>query len=177
MHNRMVQPLQTLATTVRPATEDDRSHLEALQTGSWGELSVAAGGRRYDLRTLPALVAVDANNQIVGELAYHIDGDTIEVVTISAATRHAGAGTMLLDAAASLGSARGLHMLWLVTTNDNLDALRFYQRRGLRILDVRVGGVEVSRRVKPSIPRLGEYGIPMRDEIILGRELSSNVEL
>jgi ribosomal protein S18 acetylase RimI-like enzyme len=177
MHNRMVQPLQTLATTVRPATEEDRSPLEALQTASWGEPKVAASGRLYDLRVLPALVAVDGNGQVVGSLSYEIAGDQMEVVAIDARQRHSGVGTMLLDAAAALGAERGLRRLWLVTTNDNLDALRFYQRRGLHILGVRPGGVEDSRRVKPSIPRLGSYGIPVRDEIMLGRDLPTNVEL
>ena len=57
--------------------------------------------------------------------------------------------------------------LWLVTTNDNLDALRFYQRRGLRIVAVSPGAVDRSRALKPEIPRLGAYGIPLRDEIVL----------
>ena len=61
--------------------------------------------------------------------------------------------------------------LLLVTTNDNIDALRFYQRRGLHILEVRPDGVARSREVKPSIPLIGSYGIPIRDEIVLGRDL------
>ncbi|WP_215909533.1 hypothetical protein [Streptacidiphilus fuscans] len=56
---------------------------------------------------------------------------------------------------------------WLVTTNDNLDALRFYQRRGLRIVGVAPGAVDAARRFKPSIPVTGEYGIPLRDELTL----------
>ena len=60
--------------------------------------------------------------------------------------------------------------MWLVATNDNRSALRFYQRRGLAITQVRPGAVGAARRtLKPSIPLAGEHGIPIRDEILLER--------
>jgi ribosomal protein S18 acetylase RimI-like enzyme len=60
--------------------------------------------------------------------------------------------------------------LWLVTTNDNLDALRFYQRRGFRITEVRPGASDEARRaLKPSMSEVGNFGIPIRDEIVLER--------
>ena len=63
--------------------------------------------------------------------------------------------------------AQGGGRLWLVTTNDNLDALRFYQRRGLRITAVAAGAVDEARKIKPGIPLLGDHGIAIRDEITL----------
>ena len=59
--------------------------------------------------------------------------------------------------------------LWLTTTNDNLDALRFYQRRGFRLAEMRAGAIERYRGRKPSIPLLGEFAIPLRDELRLVR--------
>lgn len=161
----------------RPATPADRHAVEDLLIGSWGELRVAANGRIYHLATLPALVAVDPAGHIVGVLTYQVDGDSLEVVTIDAAPPRQGAGTILLLAAEAVAIERGLRTLWLVTTNDNLDAMRFYQRRGLHIIQVRPGGVSASRALKPSIPLIGAYGIPIRDEIILGRSLPVGVEL
>ena len=56
----------------------------------------------------------------------------------------------------------------MLTTNDNLDALRFYQRRGFRLAELRPGAVDRAReRLKPEIPRTGEHGIPLRDELVL----------
>ena len=52
-------------------------------------------------------------------------------------------------------------------TNDNVDALRFYQRRGFRLAELRPGAVDRSRQEKPQIPRTGDYGIPLHDEIDL----------
>jgi len=173
----MVQPLQTSAVTVRPVAAEDRESLDALLIESWGEPRVAAGGRVYDLHTLPSLVAIAESGELVGALTYEISDGTIEVVSIDATAPNRGVGTALLEAATDVGAQADARLLWLVTTNDNLDALRFYQRRGLRILGVRPNAVAASRQLKPSIPQIGAYGIPIRDEIVLGRSLAPAVEL
>jgi hypothetical protein len=69
--------------------------------------------------------------------------------------------------------AAGVEILPVTTTNDNLNALRFYQRRGFRITEVRPRAVDDARRLKPSIPIVGEYGIPIRDEIELERRVQN----
>ena len=61
--------------------------------------------------------------------------------------------------------------LWLITTNDNLRALRFYQRRGFRLAALHRDALETSRRLKPSISEIGFHGIPLRDELELERSL------
>jgi ribosomal protein S18 acetylase RimI-like enzyme len=61
--------------------------------------------------------------------------------------------------------------LWLVTTNDNLDALRFYQRRGFVLVALRPDVMKDSRRLKPEIPLIGAFGIPLRDELELEMNL------
>lgn len=86
----------------------------------------------------------------------------------------ASAVRSLLASAAEVTKQAGMRRLWLVTTNDNLDALRFYQRRGLRIVDVAPGAVDAARAVKPSTPLTGEYGIPLRDELTLELSLWHN---
>ncbi|MER3420696.1 MAG: GNAT family N-acetyltransferase, partial [Chloroflexota bacterium] len=92
-----------------------------------------------------------------------------EVVTLNSLLP--GAGTALLQAAERYARAHGCARLRLITTNDNLAALRFYQRRGLRIAAVYPGAVEAARRIKPQIPLVGAGGIPVRDEIELVKEL------
>ena len=72
-----------------------------------------------------------------------------------------------LDAVVEMARRAGTKRLWLVTSNDNLDALRFYQRRGWRLAALRPGAVVEARRLKPSIPAQGAYGIPLTDEIEL----------
>ena len=62
-------------------------------------------------------------------------------------------------------------VLRVTTSNDNLNTLRFYQRRGFRITRVRPGVVNEARRIKPPIPVVGEHGILIRDEIDLERRV------
>jgi GNAT superfamily N-acetyltransferase len=150
----------------RPARPDERDAIDELLTASWGAPLAAANGRLYDLRTFPTLV-VERDGALVGVLTYEIVADAVEVVSIDATPPRGGVGTTLLRAAADVGRAHGCARLWLITTNDNLDALRFYQRRGMAITDVRLGAVTTSRQLKPSIPEIGAYGIPLRDEIVL----------
>ena len=65
----------------------------------------------------------------------------------------------------------GWKRVWLITTNDNLDAIRFYQRRGFMISAIYKNALEFSRKLKPSIPTIGRYGIYMRDEIEFEKQL------
>jgi hypothetical protein len=62
---------------------------------------------------------------------------------------------------------RGRGRLWLITSNDNLNAIRFYQRRGMRLTAVHRGAIDEARQIKPSIPLIGEHGIPIHDELEL----------
>jgi hypothetical protein len=53
----------------------------------------------------------------------------------------------------------------LTTTNDNLTAQWFYQRRGLQFVVTHRGAVDRARELKPSIPPIGEHGIEIHDEL------------
>ncbi len=154
--------------TVRKATAEDRDAVAAIHDATWGGPIVVGHGVSYDLRLLPTLVAVDAGGSVLGALAYHVGGDVLEVVSVAAAGAGGeGAGTALLAAAADEARGQDLRRLWLITTNDNLPALRFYQRRGLRITAVAPGAVDESRRRKPAIPLTGNEGIELHDELTL----------
>ena len=158
--------------SVRAAFADDRETVVSLLAGSWGETTLLAHGVAYDAALLPALLA-ERDGKIAGLLTYTVDEDEgLEVVTLDAVERRSGAGTALLASAVDVARAVGARRLWLVTTNDNLDALRFYQRRGLRITALRAGAIEAARMLKPQIPQIGEHGIPTRDEIELSLRLS-----
>ncbi len=152
--------------TVRAAEEADRDAVVRALAGSWDGTVVVGHGVRYDAATLPALIA-ERDGELVGVLTYVIADDAMEVVTIDATVPQSGAGSALLEAAARTARAAGVRRLWLVTTNDNLDALRFYQRRGMRLVGLAPDALKVSRALKPSIPEIGAYGIPIRDELTL----------
>ncbi|MEW9527073.1 GNAT family N-acetyltransferase [Microbispora sp. NPDC049125] len=125
-----------------------------------------AHGQVHDASALPALIA-ERNGELAGLLTYAAGDDGLEIVTLDALVQGVGVGTALLAAVATIAREAKLGRLWLITTNDNLDALRFYQRRGLRIVGIDAGAVDVARGHKPSIPLAGEYGIEIHDEITL----------
>ncbi|WP_433058603.1 GNAT family N-acetyltransferase [Dactylosporangium sp. CS-033363] len=157
---------------VRAAQDSDRPWIRTTLAESWGETRIVVGGRARDASVLPALVAIGGGGRRAGLLTYEVGLAGLEVVSLDATERGGGAGTALLEAARSVAAGLGLRRVWLVTTNDNLDALRFYQRRGLRIAAVHPGAVDRGRLLKPGIPSSGEYDIDIHDEIELEATVS-----
>jgi GNAT superfamily N-acetyltransferase len=152
--------------TIRTAEAADRATVTAILTASWGGTTVVVHGTVVDAAGLPALLA-ERDGTPVGLLTHRSGSRGLEVVTLDAVVPRSGAGSALLAAAAELARSSGARRMWLVTTNDNLDALRFYQRRGLRITEVSPGAADAARAVKPSIPLVGGHGIPVHDELTL----------
>ena len=158
------------APRVRLIGNGDRPALARLVRELWGTDIVVGHGVVFTPADLPGLLA-ERDGKTVGLLTYEIDGDALEVVTIDAFPPAAGTGSALLHAAVGVARSAGCRRMWLMTTNDNLDALRFYQRRGFRLVALRPGALAASRALKPELPETGAYGIPLRDELDLEREV------
>jgi GNAT superfamily N-acetyltransferase len=147
---------------VRSIEDADRPAVRALVAELWGSPLAVAHGTVFEPAELPGFLA-ERDGRPVGLLTYGVRGEALEVVSINAFPPHRGTGTALLDAAAR--AARDAHRcrrVVLTTTNDNVDALRFYQRRGFRVVALRAGAVDAARAVKPEIPAEGAHGIPLR---------------
>ncbi len=151
---------------IRPLTAGDRDWVRGLITERWGAEIVVAHGTIYRPVELPGFAAMGDGGR-VGLVTYSLAGDACEVVTIDALLPGQGIGTALIEAVRETARRAGCRRLWLITTNDNLEALRFYQRRGFRLVALRPGAMEAARRLKPEIPLVGAFGIPLRDEIEL----------
>jgi len=152
---------------VRRAIGTELARAQQRIRDAWGD-PIVARGRDYAVGALEhCLVAGDFD----GVAAFAVDDKPIcELVAIIAATPWRGAGTALVEALRrELGD--GFTQIRLTTTNDNVDALRFYQRCGFRLTGLRPGAVDEARRHKPSIPLTGDYGIAVRDEIDLTLDL------
>src|SRR5687768_15544496 len=109
--------------------QDDESWLADLWRASWGDVIVVSRGRVHRLADLAALIAWDGEER-VGAATYHLDGDVAELTSLNAVVRGKGIGSALIAAVEQAVRDLGARRLWLITTNDNVDALRFYQRRG-----------------------------------------------
>ena len=153
---------------VRDKRTGDQPWADRLLRERWGDTLVAVRGELLDAAQLPALVAGRRQGLATWR---RLSGRAAELVTLDAVDRGQGVGTALLAALARRLRADGVAALQVTTTNDNLDALRFYQRRGFCLTAVRPGAVAAARRRKPSIAAVGAYGIPLRDEIELCLDL------
>jgi ribosomal protein S18 acetylase RimI-like enzyme len=155
---------------IRAAQPADRPALEPFLV-RWHSLRVARRGELVQSLEHPALLAED-DGRLVGVLTYVVAGADCEVLTLHVDDRRRGFGSALIAEVKEIARREGCTRLWVMTTNDNVDALRFYQRRGFRLSVVRPGAVDETRaRLKPEIPEIGNHGIPIRDEIELEQEL------
>ena len=153
---------------VRALTSDDRGWLIDRLNDEWGGPQQARAGTISDVSRLSGFVALDDAGEPAGVLLYEEHGDELEIALLHAFSQWQGAGSALMERFREVASARPWNRVWLVTTNDNVDALRFYQRRGWRLVALHVGAVDDARAtLKPQIPDVGSYDIPMRDEIEL----------
>jgi GNAT superfamily N-acetyltransferase len=152
--------------TVRPVQETDRPTVEWLTTQLWGAAEVVVHDDTFYPATLPGFIA-ERGGRIAGLVTLDVRADVLEIITINALDQFAGIGTMLIEAVCAEAKRQGCQQITLTTTNDNVAALRFYQRRGFRLAALRPGAVDRSRLRKPEIPRTGDFGIPLHDEIDL----------
>ena len=169
-YDRQLVRTESHMVDVRPITESDADTVRTLLAETWGSPKVAGHGVLYDASTLPALIAYQAG-QPTGLLTYHVEGDSWEIVTISASVREQGVGTASVRAVEEMARRDSARRLWLITTNDNTIALRFYQRRGFDLVALHRDGVTRARaELKPEIP-LEVDGIPLRHELELEMRL------
>ena len=150
--------------SIRPLTDADRAWVEQFVLQRWGSTIMIGHGVTYRIDQLPGLVA-DVEGEHAGLLTYDIQDQNCEIVSLD--STQPGVGTALMEAIKTLAQRQHCTRLWLITTNDNLHALRFYQRRGYALVAVYRDAVTQSRKLKTEIPLLGNDDIPIRDEIEL----------
>lgn len=165
-HTMERQPMITEPFETHALTEDDQQWVAEFWTEHWGAPVMVSRGKLYDVAGLPGFAAFQSE-KLVGLVTYRLDGDECEVMSLDSLMEGRGIGTALLRATEDAARAAGCKRLRLITTNDNLKALGFYQKRGYHIAAIYPNALEVSRRLKPQIPLVGMDGIPLRDEIEL----------
>jgi ribosomal protein S18 acetylase RimI-like enzyme len=145
---------------------------ERLLDAELGGRHQARQGEVLDVLALAGYGGWDGD-RLVGIATYALDGDRAELaaLAVTADRQRGGIGGRLVEVVASAAARQGAGELWLVTTNDNLDALRLYQRHSFRLSMLHAGAVDRARLTKPTIPLLGRHGIPIHDELILVRPL------
>ena len=152
--------------SVRQLTVDDLPRLREFWKENWGDEFVVAHGVIYYPDTLDGFIALDGNEWI-GEITYAFLENECEIVSLDSARQGMGIGTMLIHYVVEEARKKDCRRIFLITTNDNLNALVFYQKRGFELVAVHRGALDKSRKLKPGIPLMGANNIPLRDEIEL----------
>ena len=157
---------------LRAFSAQHREWASRILVASWGSTKVVSKGRLHDAVQLPGFVAI-RENEPVGLATYSLVESECELVTLNSIQPALGIGTALVTAVKEKAIRAGSKRLWVITTNDNVAALRFYQQRGFKLAALHKDALRSSRRIKPQIPHTGKDGIPIRDELELEIWLSA----
>ena len=156
---------------IRAVGENDLRWVRHELTRNWGRPQIWSIGLMYDADALPGFIAEDSAGERIGLATYsletHVAPGECELVTLSSLVERGGVGGALIDAVARAAKEARCTRLYLTTTNDNLHALGFYQRRGWVLTKLHAGIIERARERYPGIPMIGMNGIPWRDELEL----------
>jgi GNAT superfamily N-acetyltransferase len=149
---------------VRRVEDRDRAWIRQTVADAWASPRVVSRGRVTEDASLLDGYVAEVDGRPAGLAMTHRDGDRLEVVALIASEKFQGVGTALLRAVEEEAAQLGCRA-WLITMNDNLDAIRFYQRRGWDWVAFHRDAANETRRLKPELPELGNHGIPLRHEL------------
>ena len=147
-------------------TAADLPRLRQIWKKLWDDDFVVAHGTIFHPENVSGFIALD-DNEWIGLITHTFLETDCEIVSIDSLRENEGIGTALIEKVVEEARANQCRRVHLTTTNDNLRALGFYQKRGFQLCALRVNAMEEARKLKPGIPLIGENNIPLRDEIEL----------
>ncbi|CAN7527915.1 GNAT family N-acetyltransferase [Rossellomorea sp. LjRoot5] len=144
-----------------------REKITAFFNQHWGSAKMVISSGVYDCADLDGFAVLNRELVVIGLITYVFKDAECEIISLDSLEEKKGIGTSLMEEVEKVAAENGCRRITLITTNDNLLALKFYQKRGFRISTIHRDAVEKARRLKPEIPMIGNNGIPIRDEIEL----------
>lgn len=153
-----------------PITQHNRNQVSEFFQVSWGNAEMVISSGVYDCSTLDGFIVLNADKNIIGLITYVKRGKEIEIISLDSKEEGKGVGSLLINSLEEVASQGRMEKITVITTNDNLHALRFYQKRGYFLSKILVHAVNKARQLKPEIPLIGNDGIPIRDEIVLEKK-------
>jgi Acetyltransferase (GNAT) family. len=147
-----------------PISDAYRSDVNNILQEEWHCPPLISRGRIIDTTILPGFLFIE-NDTIAGIVTYNIENAECEIITLNSFKENRGIGTMLVNAVLEAARKNGCERLWLITTNDDINAIRFYQKKGFDLVAAHINAIEISRRLKPEIPLIGMDDIPIKHEL------------
>lgn len=136
----------------------------------WGTTEMVISSGIYDCSKLEGFAYMDTKKKILGLVTYILRGEECEIISLDSIVEGKGIGSSLVQAVEQQAFATNCTRITLITTNDNLHALKFYQKRGHFLVEILQNAVAQARLYKPEIPLVSNDGIPIRDEIRLQKQ-------
>ncbi|GEB77023.1 GNAT family N-acetyltransferase [Sporolactobacillus inulinus] len=150
--------------TIERIQPGDREKIIQLVINNWGSEVMVVHDECFHLAEQPGFLA-KGGQQILGLLTYRIDQNTdAELLSLDSFQENVGIGSALVKRFLRI---EGPKRFYLTTTNDNVRALQFYQKRGFTLCTLRRNAVQHARQLKPEIPLVAENGIPIEHELEL----------
>lgn len=144
----------------------DRNWIKNFIKNRWGSDKVIYNGKVFFPHKLSGFFAIK-NRKKAGLITYKKYKNHLQIITINSLVEKKSIGSKLIEKVKEEAKRLKYKKIKVITTNDNLKALGFYQKRGFRMVKVYQGAVDKSRKIKPQIPLIGENNIPLHDEIEL----------
>lgn len=155
---------------IEKITEKTRELVNNFFVQNWYSTDMSVRGKIIDGTKLDGFLLQD-DNEVIGLGTYKFYGDVCEIVTFDSKRENIGIGTAILKLIEQVAIENNCTKMRLITTNDNLRALQFYQKRGYSLTKIYPNEMDEVRKVKPNVPIIGENGIPLRDELELEKDI------
>lgn len=139
---------------------------------NWGSTTIIAMERVHKIEDLSGFLAIQ-KNMVAGLLTFEIRDNSCEIVTLNSLITQIGVGSELVNRCIKMAKEEKCDLLWVATTNDNTDAMKFYQKRGFRFRAIYPNRIDQYRKIKPEIPLVGMNDIPLKDEIVFDMKLNN----
>jgi len=142
----------------------NREQVNAFIRQHWYTATMIVRGKEIDMTQTEGFCFLEGKS-LIGLATYIVYGSILEIISLDSLRENQGIGSQLLEAVIREAKERGLQKVVLITTNDNMNAMRFYQKRGFDMARLYRNAMDISRKLKPEIPLIGENSIPLRHEI------------
>jgi len=162
IENMRASDKQPVRYTIEPV-DAYREFVNGLIAESWSGPFIVSKGVLHDTRSHKGFVAVKESD-VMGCILYSIVGSGCEITVLESLSERQGIGRSLIHAVVQVAKEAGCDRVWLVTTNDNTQAIRFYQRFGFSLCAVHIDSMKEARKLKPQIPLTGNEDIPLAHE-------------
>lgn len=142
----------------------NRSLINTFIKQHWYTTTMIIRGKEIDMTKTEGFFFSE-DDKITGLITYIVYNHILEIISLDSLTENQGIGSKLVEAVINEAKERKCEKIVLITTNDNINAIKFYQKRGFDMALLYRNALDISRKLKPEIPLIGDNSIPLRHEI------------